>query len=383
MSRIGHPKVLIVLMGFSLDDSNAQTTRVTAIFHELIKNNFEVYCALKYDENHNPDNNFITVKPLCPIKGKFYIISQIIYRFQLTAYLIKVINQKKINNVIIRGCDSILLFLYLKLINVKIFFDFHGSFDIESYKEGRYIEGFFVKILQLVILPNSDKIITISEGVESQIPEYKNKFIRLPNGVDIDKIRTTKKTDPHFCIPENKFIIGFLGNWEQVMKIEDICDAVYPLKDTIAIIVGEGINAAALINKYHDGEKIIFTGRKSQTEAFEILKKMDVCVIPYNKDHYMANIPNFFSNRKIYEYLALGKPIILANIPGKPDWLVEFQNCLYYESGNPLDLANKIKELSDNKNLYEQISKNNYSLANKYSWDRIIDESGLLTQFKS
>ncbi len=105
--------------------------------------------------------------------------------------------------------------------------------------------------------------------------------------------------------------------------------------------------------------------------ALAYLRKMDCCVSPWaNEDIFLEK-----SARKTYEYLAAGKPIIVSNVVGKEQFLVENRNCLLYEPGNAISLLKNIEKLIDNIELSKEISYNNKELAKKFTWDRVIENS--------
>lgn len=298
----------------------------------------------------------------------------------MTIEILKFIRQKKITSVILRGFDTTLLFPLLKFKKVKIFYDFHGRYNLELLQIKRYILAAFVKFCDIIILGLADRILVVSEGIQSQIPEYQRKCMPLENGIDIEMIEAAREREPIIDLPNDKYIVGFIGNWEQVMIIDDICNGVDFLDDTISLIIGKGYEAERIFSNYNDGVKHIFTGQINQKDALNLLYRMDVCVIPYDKDYYMSQLKNFFSNRKIYEYMSAGKPIIVSNITGKPEFLIENTNCLLYESRNPRDLAEKIVYLKTNPKIADEMGKNNKELAKKFTWENIIKNSGILDE---
>ena len=298
----------------------------------------------------------------------------------MTIEIIKFVRRKKITSVILRGFDTALLFPFLKLQRVKTFYDFHGRLDLELIQLNRHILSVFARICEKINLHFADKIVIVSEGIQSQIPEYQHKCLLLQNGVDIQMIEAARNRTPTIELPADKYIVGFVGNWEHMMVIDDICNAVEFVDNTISLIIGKGHNGEKVISRYNDSTNNIFTGQIDQKDAMNLLYRMNVCVIPYDKNHYMANVSNFFSNRKIYEYMSAGKPIILSDIEGRPKFLIEGKNCLTYESRNPKDLAEKISLLKNNPTMAEEMSKNNKELAKNYTWTKIIENSGILDE---
>jgi glycosyltransferase involved in cell wall biosynthesis len=380
-NKISPPKTLIVIMGYSPEDNGAQATRAISLFDEIKKIFPDTYLMMKEGSKPNIGEGYNLIQPWIPLKGKLLSLKEIFFRVQMTISIIKFIYRNKVTNVILRGYDTVALFPFLKFKGVKIFYDFHGKYDLELIQQGRYTRAIFVKMCDKVILQLADRILVVSEGIQAQIPKYRHKCLHLQNGVDIQKIEDAKYMKPIIGIPERKYVVGFIGNWEQVMRIDDICEAVKSVDNTCALIIGQGYKADDIFTKYQNGN-IMFTGRINHKDALCLLHRMDVCVIPYDKDHYMSEIKDFFSNRKIYEYMAAGKPIIVANIEGKPRYLVNNVNCLTYRPGDIMDLARKIVQLKNDPSLAKKMSEVNLKLAKNYTWESIIKNSRILDELK-
>lgn len=371
-------KGLIIFMETKVSYSIVQSSRALHIFHEIQKYLPDTYLMLqKNEQNEVVLDNLIQIKPIIPIDGKFTLLKGILFRVQMSLQIFHFILSKKIDYILLRGYDTVILFPFLKAFDIKIYYDFHGRGHLELYQQKRFLRGHIAKLSQKIILKYCDKIIVVSAGIKAQIEEYAYKCIYLPNGVDVGKIESIDSECP-VSIPKDKKVIGFIGNWEQVMKIEDICDSIDYLKDVVVVIVGQGYHYEKIFTKYGQKQNIILTGRLEYNLAVSLLKRMDVCIVPYDKNFYMSKVKDFFSNRKISEYLAAGKPMLIADIEGIPGYLKENINYIKYESGNPENLANNVEYLMNNPELYSKISHNNKILAKEFDWGQIVKKSGIL-----
>ncbi len=284
---------------------------------------------------------------------------------------------------IVRGCDMILFSIISKIVGRKIIYDFHGYRYKEELSMGRKLISDLTKICDIILIQLADYILVVSEGVKNELSEkHKKKAILLPNGVDpkllqykptVDEITfLSNKYDIHL----NKKIVGFVGNWEYRVKIEDILNAKKYLSNVQVLIVGEGHNYTELCKKYLDSD-IIFTGRVKHEEAIKLMGIMDLCVIPYNKESASLN-KDFYSARKTKEYILLNKPIIASNVDSRESLLKEYENTLLYEPGNEIDLAQKIKLLLGDKCLLARMNEYNNELATKITWDYYVKNSKLI-----
>jgi len=254
-------KVLIVLWGYAPVCSQPQPSRALHVFNELKRRFPDTYIIMQKGEKNLPGlDNLIQVKPIIPIEGKFQLLKGIIFRFQIAIFTLWFAISKKIDVAILRGYDTILIHPFLKLLGIKTFYDFHGLYHRELIQQNRGIRAFFVQYIDKITFRLSTKIIVVSDGIKMQIQEYQSKCLYLPNGVDIERIQNVDY-EHSIELPEDKKVIGFVGNWEQVMKMEDICESIKYLDATIALIIGKGYKAEDLFRKYKNDHKIIFTGK--------------------------------------------------------------------------------------------------------------------------
>lgn len=371
-------KGLFLIMGVKPSFSNVHASRFLYLAQELQKKFEYVYVMMEGDgKTCNLINNIITITPIVALNGSMPLLRGFLYRIQFTAYAIYFVFNKKIDFIVIRGYEPILLYIIFKLFGKRLYTDFHGLYNLELFRKRRLARGIIVKFIESIILKITDKILVISNGIKSQISTYEKKYIYLPNGVNIEKIENIEPYSGSI-IPEKKQVIGFIGNWEQVMKIDDICDAIAYLNNFVAVIVGQGFGYEQIVEKYKNQPNIIFTGKLDQSLAYAILKRMDVCIVPYDRHFYMSKIKDFFSNRKISEYMGAGKPMIIADIEGIPGYLQENVNYVKYESNNPQNLARQVQNIVNNHNIYEKMSSDNKELAKQFKWEYLLEDSGFI-----
>jgi len=370
-------KILLILWMYRALSTEAPPSRFLNLFDNLRPSFPDTWVIMQGNGEHgHGDGHIREVTPWIPIRGRFRLGKGLIFRIKAAVATVTLILAKKIDCVIMRGEDTILILPLLKVLGIFVIYDFHGLKSLELLHEGRRFRAALVRALEGILLRSSDRILVVSRGMVPQIRIHEKKCIYLPNGVNIPEIERSTR-DCGITLPPHRHVIGFLGNWEQCMRIEDICDAARYLEGTIAVIIGKGYQADAYRAKYRDRMEVVFTGRIERECAYTLLKQFDVGIVPYDRDSYMSGIEDFFSNRKVFEYLAAGRPIILSDIAGRPGFLRENTNFIGYESGNPRDLADKIRHLFENPDLARQMGENNARLAGEYSWGGLVEASGL------
>ncbi|MGC8846685.1 MAG: glycosyltransferase family 4 protein, partial [Candidatus Hydrogenedens sp.] len=108
-------------------------------------------------------------------------------------------------------------------------------------------------------------------------------------------------------------------------------------------------------------------GWLSREELFNIYRQSDICVIP---SHWAEPF-----GITALEAMALGKAVIASKIGGLKETILDNQNGLLFEPGNPLELSEKLNLLLNNPQIKMTLGKNaRKSVLENYIWDIIIDK---------
>lgn len=375
----------LVIISSELSHNRALSSRALHITNELSAHGIstELIGVKTNDDSEIKAENIIAVKKLPNnLFGKLLTLMNILITtlFEVTT--------KRVNIVIIRGYDLVFLAIFLKSLGVIVVYDFHGYRYLEQISEGNVIRAKYTKIIENIIIKLVNQIIVVSEGTSDQLfKKLEKKVILLPNGVDLELFQKEIASEEKdylitkYKLPKNKKIIVFVGTFQEWFDLDELIDILKFIDhDIYVLLIGDGNDYYRLKDKTRNSDKITMTGRIPHGEAIKILIGIaHVCVIPYKRDWFGASHENFFSSRKILEYLAAGKPIIASNIRGIPNFLIPGKNVLLYEPGNSNDLACKIDTLLNDEHLYKALSENNKQLADEFSWEILIKKSGLLS----
>jgi len=96
----------------------------------------------------------------------------------------------------------------------------------------------------------------------------------------------------------------------------------------------------------------------------KIIKSIDVGIIPNLKNPFTdLNMPV-----RIFEYLAIGKPVVVPRTKGICDY---FDECSinFFEPGNVSSLAESILKIYNESEQQEKIVRRGMNIYNKYRWD--------------
>jgi len=219
---------------------------------------------------------------------------------------------------------------------------------------------------------NHKVIITFSKAdadeLKSLYPIKGSKIIIIPNGIDVNKFfynKELRKKIRKLYKVENKFIMIFIGHEFERKGLKYIIESLKYLEDNVILFVIGGNES--MINKYKQISKklnlekrIYFFGYQKTINAF--LNAADVMVLASDIEPWgLVGI----------EAMATATPLISTRTNGPKEYLIDGVNGFFVER-DPKDIANKIKTLIDNKNLYQTMCLNARKTAEKYSWNKIV-----------
>lgn len=133
-------------------------------------------------------------------------------------------------------------------------------------------------------------------------------------------------------------------------------------------IIGDGDDIEALRKRaamQGGGTFIEFTGRVPLEKVPDYIQNATVCVVPLEDDGYMSTI----SPNKMFEYVALEKPVVAARLPGMREFFDD-RAIEFYEPGDPRSLAeavNKVLRSAEHRDRMVQTARLAYD---EVRWNR-------------
>jgi len=293
------------------------------------------------------------------------------------------------SSILVRGGFLTFFLLPLKIFNRKVILDFHEWLFREIkvfYEKTLYnkLKVAFYYFVERMATNYCSVIVCVSEGVRMLLGrEERAKSIVLENGLDtIESKRAGYEAEKEkeeiyskYLIPKNKPLIGFLGNWERQLDMETMFNGA-KMAEVNMVVIGEGPKLDEFKKKWSN---VKFTGRLPRFEALKIIYLCDATMVPYKGGYTFTY---YYSQRKVKDYLSLGKPIIMTDVREREGYLVPNKNVLLYEPGNPEDLAEKIRKLLTDKKLRERMKTNNVRLSSRFDWKTLVEESGIIELIK-
>lgn len=197
----------------------------------------------------------------------------------------------------------------------------------------------------------------------------RKKFVKVLVGVDNSMFFPMENID------NKRFIVEFHGNYIPLQGVQYIIKAAKILdndndNEILFRMIGGGQDYNKVI-KLFDRLKIKnieFINKMPYKEIPYYLQKSDICLGIFGEtDKTQRVIPN-----KIYEAIAMARPVISADTPAIIELFTDRKNILLCRVADPKNLAEKILELKNNESLRKKISQGGYELFNKYCTPEVV-----------
>ena len=337
----------------------------------------------------NPDIKQQVISPDYTLAGNIPDFPPLDYNHKLVKTVVKNALFQDCNIIYQRYSIGNISGIQLKyLTDLPLVLEFNGSEVWAAEHWGRR-KFFFHRLFQrveLINLKHADLIVVVSdtlkrELIELAIPEH--KVLVNPNGVDI--LKFNPEINGHKIRERleltDQCVFGFIGTFSTWHGVELLTSAILEFYDRADadpnvhfLLIGDGPlrnECQETIRQSKYGDKVTFTGQVAQHQAPYYLAACDVFLSPH--------IPNpdgsdfFGSPTKIFEYMAMGKPIIASKL-GQMEFLLEHKHTAWLvEPGNRQDLLLAIKTLLTDRALREKLGKNALiEVTNKYTWEQHV-----------
>jgi glycosyltransferase involved in cell wall biosynthesis len=192
----------------------------------------------------------------------------------------------------------------------------------------------------------------------------------IPNGADVTRFHPgVEARRPR--IPGAKFVVGFSGSLKPWHGIEMLLDAFRLLArrspDYHLLIVGDG-PLRDWVRGYVRGAEleaaVTCTGWVGHEQLPGLLRGMEVTVAPYP-----AMEGFYFSPLKLYEYMAVGAPVVASDVSEIARIIRHEETGLLIEPGDPAALADQIERLRADPLLRARIGAEAARKAREFTWE--------------
>jgi len=247
---------------------------------------------------------------------------------------------------------------------------FHVAPDSKSVQLLKSLEKWSIGRADLVITVNiACKRIFSHRSCQ---PEKIAVVMNSPDG-QIFPFRTVRERNFTGQTQNKPFVIMYHGSLVERNGLEVAIDAFERLRKSVpaAVLHVFGSNTEFLermMTKVRDNNlesAIRYFGPKRLEDLVTEIDNCDLGVIPNHRNAFTdINTPT-----RIFEYLVLGKPVIAPTTPGIQDYFSK-ESLLFFEPGNPDDLAKQIEYAFSHPNEVLEIARKGQQVYLEHTWEQ-------------
>jgi len=204
--------------------------------------------------------------------------------------------------------------------------------------------------------------------ISLRIPDH--KILVAPMGVDLKLFTQLQPDKAKLFIPFDKTIIGFSGSLYPGRGIEELIGAAEQFPDLFFGIVGGSPEDIGRCQNYAQQQKvgnIHFVGFVPQKVLNKYLFAFDILIMPYT-----TRTPTHrdMSPMKLFEYMAVGKPIVATDFPVIREILHDKVNAVLVAPDSSAALVEGIRWCLENPDEARQMGLQARRDVEQYTWDK-------------
>ncbi len=265
-------------------------------------------------------------------------------------------------------------FYVARRMGIPLFLEINGLVSQES-ESGSVRARWPRRTVRRYLLSRCTKIFVPAPGLARAIATETGldlgRFVAVPNGVDLSVFKPldARVARRSLSWPDAGWIITFVGKLVPWQGLETLLDAASLLRNRglLWVLVGDG-PLRDLIRRRIEERGLIGTvrmvGALAHSQVPLAIAASDLCVAPFSR---RRNDLIEISPLKIFEYMAMARPVIASNVPGVQDIVQEAG--LVIEGDNAQTLAHAVEALLADSKKREQMSRYGVEYARLASWE--------------
>ena len=313
----------------------------------------------------NSEISFKKIKKNHLLKNKFKIVSLFKKKknlnfFYRLIFFLKLLNIRKNENNSIIYSRSVLISLLYSVIGKKNYLEVHQA----NSGLTAFLFNFFKKNILKYL-----RLILISKNLNNFLIIPDNKFLVAEDGVDIRDFNLIKKNTN----PEIKNSCAYTGSLHKGKGFEFILKLAKKNKNINFFVYGDIDTAQKkILEKIKNIKNLKMMGYVNYYKIPNILNSHPVILMPYEKkvfgNHKTANLADFMSPLKMFDYLASQKIIISSKNENINKILKNNYNSLICKKLSLEEWSKKITYSMNNTNLKKILGQNAFRTAKKFTW---------------
>jgi len=220
-------------------------------------------------------------------------------------------------------------------------------------------------------------VITINDKLKDYVLKAGaslNRTYTVKAGIDLEQFNPSINDGvirKRYGLGKFDTVLFFMGWLYHFSGLREVISRLIHSDGLKVLVVGEGDDfeyLKQLVSRYGLENKVILTGKQPYHLMPSFISASDICLLPaYPNERIMKDIVPI----KMYEYMAMAKPVIATRLSGVVKEFGEDNGVVYVDG--PEDVISKAKELISNDKI-GKLGIKARKFVEKYSWDKITDE---------
>jgi len=228
---------------------------------------------------------------------------------------------------------------------------------------------------------HADLVFSINEGLREytiQMGAQREKTEIIRAGIDLKRFDSSSvdgiSIREKYGIQKDDIVLFFMGWLYHFSGLKEVTLEMAKIKDTNPniklLIVGDGDaykNLKKLREEYHLEQQMILAGKQPYDFIPNLIAAADICLLPAYNNEIMHDIVPI----KMYEYMAMEKPIISTKLPGVMKEFGSGNGVIYADT--PKDILKKAIELVESGSV-DKAGRKARKFVEKLDWDDIANK---------
>jgi glycosyltransferase involved in cell wall biosynthesis len=234
------------------------------------------------------------------------------------------------------------------------------------------------KFIESKNIRRADKVISINEGLRDytiRMGAKADNTLVLRAGIDTKHYNSDisgAEFRNKYGINKNDKVLFFMGWMYHFSGLKEVALELSKINDDSIklVIVGDGDaynDLQQICKKYNLQNRCILTGKRPYEEIPWLIAAADICILPAYNNAIMRDIVPI----KMYEYMAMRKPVIATKLPGVMKEFGNNNGVAYVEK--PEAVVAKAVELFQG-GLIKELGIKARNFVEQYTWESITDE---------
>ncbi|MBI3144317.1 MAG: glycosyltransferase family 4 protein [Pseudogulbenkiania sp.] len=271
-------------------------------------------------------------------------------------------------------------YLLRQNLGVRIYFETHEIFAQTFLEEHPELPGSkrrkhrVLKAREQFVYNHAAGVFALTSLLIDDIKQHygiaHDRFCVLPDGFDPALAQAALQRHAGRQRPPGPLRVLYLGSLHPWKGVGTLIDALPLVQSELELVIAGGethrieeLRARASILGVE--KRVNFLGKVPPTERFDVIAQADICALPLTKSSIASR---YTSPLKLFEYMAMGKPIVIADLPSIKEVVADQVSAVLFEAENKESLAAVFDKLAMLEQPRQELGKNAAKLSLGYMW---------------